>query len=369
EEHFEGHAIVQILARMDLEAGVDALVLEHIENRAPAPRQLVERRLDQTSRPLRPGIEIGPCQRARKGRVLGNAEPPRRPRRQLDLLDRPGSTRLRLSAHLRSRESVKRGVVGRMHGDQLALQMRRQLRHLEPALGQHAPHLVAVRLALGCLLEVEEPPVPAWDLHSLETEPGSPSGRKNRSRSTCSITTASPLAIDPCPRRRSFVPSSMPGGTVIMSRFSTRTSPLPPHVWQSSEGTFPLPRHTGHGRLTANPPCPNEITPRPRHSGHVETVAPGAAPLPLQVGQTSAIGSVTGTLPPSAATRNGIETVVSISSSSSKRSAPDVPRRPKMVENRSPSPPNEPRSERSKSTPPAPGAPALPPRPAPAYAP
>src|SRR5213080_1706067 len=176
EEHFEGHSVMQILARMDLEAGVDALVLEHIENRAPAPRQLVERRLDQTRRPLGPGIEIGPCQRARKSRVLGNAEPPRRPRRQLDLLDRPGGTRLRLAAHLRSRESVKRGVIGGMHGDQLALQMRRQLRHLEPALGQHAPHLVAVRLALGCLLEVEEPPVPAWDLHSLETEPGSPVG-------------------------------------------------------------------------------------------------------------------------------------------------------------------------------------------------
>src|SRR5438094_3181371 len=140
EEHFEGHAIVQILARMDLEAGVDALVLEHIENRAPAPRQLVERRLDQTGRPLRPGIEIGPCQRAGERRMFGDAEPPRRPRRQLDLLDRPGSTRLRLSAHLRSRESVKRGVVGRMHGDQLALQMRRQLRHLEPALGQAARH-------------------------------------------------------------------------------------------------------------------------------------------------------------------------------------------------------------------------------------
>src|SRR5438552_9034028 len=29
EEHFEGHAIVQILARMDIEAGVDAIVIEH----------------------------------------------------------------------------------------------------------------------------------------------------------------------------------------------------------------------------------------------------------------------------------------------------------------------------------------------------
>src|SRR2546426_10611590 len=55
EEHLERHAVMQILARMDLEAEVDAGVLERVQNRAPAPRQLVERRLDQTRRPLRPG--------------------------------------------------------------------------------------------------------------------------------------------------------------------------------------------------------------------------------------------------------------------------------------------------------------------------
>src|SRR5213078_926201 len=126
-------------------------------------------------------------------------------------------------------------------------------------------------------------------------------------------------------RKRSFVPSSVPAGTVITRRFSTRTSPLPPQVWHRSEGTRPLPRHTGHGRFTAKPPCPNEITPRPRHSGQVDSVAPGAAPLPLQVGHTSAIGSVTGTLPPRAATRNGIVTVVSISSSSSEDAREQVP--------------------------------------------
>src|SRR5437773_172781 len=104
----------------------------------------------------------------------------------------------------------------------------------------------------------------------------SPSRRKNRSGSTCSTTTTSPFPFVPCPRRRSLVPSSVPAGTVITRRFSTRTSPLPPQVWQRSEGTFPLPRHTGHGRFTANPPCPNETTPRPRHSGQVDSVAPGA---------------------------------------------------------------------------------------------
>src|SRR3990172_12939658 len=108
----------------------------------------------------------------------------------------------------------------------------------------------------------------------------SPWRRKKRSGSTCSTTTTSPFPFVPCPLRRSLVPSSVPGGTVITSRFSTVTSPLPLQVGHRLEGTFPLPRHTGHGRCTANPPCPNEIVPRPLHSVHVETVAPGAGAPP-----------------------------------------------------------------------------------------
>src|SRR5213076_3419960 len=83
EEHLERHAVVQILAGMDLEAGVDPVFLEHVENRTPAPRQLVERRLDETRRPLGPGIEVGPRQGTRERRVLGYAEPARRARREL----------------------------------------------------------------------------------------------------------------------------------------------------------------------------------------------------------------------------------------------------------------------------------------------
>src|SRR3989441_8019599 len=134
---------------------------------------------------------------------------------------------------------------------------------------------------------------------------------------------------------------------VIVRCFWARTSPEPWQVGQACAGTFPRPRHTGHGRCTAKPPCPNEIVPRPLHSGQVEKVVPGAPPEPLQVGQTSGSVSVTGTFPPSAATRNGIEIAVSISSSSS--SGTPAPHRPKIDENRSPSPPNEPRSDRSKS--------------------
>src|SRR3989454_147103 len=147
----------------------------------------------------------------------------------------------------------------------------------------------------------------------------------------------------------------------MIRRFSTRISPAPWQVAHRSEGTRPLPRHTGHGRLTAKPPCPKEIVPRPLHSGQTEMVAPGAAPSPPHVGHTAAIGSVTGTLPPSAATRNGMETVASTSSSACSIRPP--PRFPKIEENRSPSPPNEPRSDRSNSTPRSAGPPPPPPPP------
>src|SRR5438309_11493785 len=159
----------------------------------------------------------------------------------------------------------------------------------------------------------------------------------------------------------------------VVRWFSWPASPDPWPVGQPWDGTLPPPRHTGDGRWPVKPPWPNEVVPGPPHSGQVENVAPGAPPEPPHVEQTSGSVSVTGTLPPSAATRNGIEIAVSISSSSSSR-AP-VPRRPKIDENRSPNPPNEPRSERSKSTsgpcavPPPPPPPPKPARPAPAKAP
>src|SRR5712691_12750265 len=126
----------------------------------------------------------------------------------------------------------------------------------------------------------------------------------------------------------------------------------------------PLPRHIGQGRFTANPPWPNDTVPRPLHSGHVLIVAPGAAPLPPQVGHTSGIGRVIGTFPPSAATLNGIETVTSIASSASSSGAL---RRPKMVEKRSPRPPKEPRSKSNPAPSVAVPPPAPPRDPAPPY--
>ena len=132
EEHLEGGAVEQVLARMDLVADVDAVLVEGVEDRLPAPAELGEGLLDQARRPLRPGIEKGPGQRAGEGRHA--ASRPRLLRRlspQLHLLDRPGLARLGVAAHLRRREAVERLVIGRMHGDELALQMGRQLGDLD----------------------------------------------------------------------------------------------------------------------------------------------------------------------------------------------------------------------------------------------
>src|SRR5207247_6091229 len=61
-----------------------------------------------------------------------------------------------------------------MDGQQLALQMRRQLGHLEAALRQDAFYLGTVGLALGGFGQVEQAAVPAWDLDALEAEPPLP---------------------------------------------------------------------------------------------------------------------------------------------------------------------------------------------------
>jgi hypothetical protein len=62
EEHLVADAVVQVLARMDLVADIDTGIVEGIEDRQPAPRELVEGFLDQPRRARRPRIKIGPGQ-------------------------------------------------------------------------------------------------------------------------------------------------------------------------------------------------------------------------------------------------------------------------------------------------------------------
>jgi hypothetical protein len=60
EEHLVGGAVEEVLAGMDLVADVDAVLLGDVEDRRPAPGQLLERGVDQPRRPLRPRIDEGP---------------------------------------------------------------------------------------------------------------------------------------------------------------------------------------------------------------------------------------------------------------------------------------------------------------------
>ena len=74
EEHLEGHAVVQILARMDLVADVDARRRRRRRGSASSASPARRRRLDQAGRTLRPGIEIGPGERAGEGHMAVEAE-------------------------------------------------------------------------------------------------------------------------------------------------------------------------------------------------------------------------------------------------------------------------------------------------------
>jgi len=106
------------------------------------------------------------------------------------------------------------------------------------------------------------------------------------------------------------------------------------------------PRHNRARPLHGETTLPNEIVPA-LASGQLRRSCREPRPSRCRSGKPSGSVSVTGTLPPSAATRNGIEDrrldlllVVD---------RPTGAARPKIEENRSPSPPNEPRSDKSKS--------------------
>jgi hypothetical protein len=47
KKYLEGHAVMQVLTWMNFIAAIDARVVKRIQNRLPALRQLIERRLNQ----------------------------------------------------------------------------------------------------------------------------------------------------------------------------------------------------------------------------------------------------------------------------------------------------------------------------------
>ena len=60
---------MQVLARVQLEACIDAGIFKRVQNGFPAAGKLGEGFLDETGRPLRPGIDIGPGEGTGEGRM------------------------------------------------------------------------------------------------------------------------------------------------------------------------------------------------------------------------------------------------------------------------------------------------------------
>src|SRR6266478_122562 len=74
EKHFEGYAIVQVFAGMNLEAEIDSGGVERVQDGLPASGQFVESGFDQARGALRPRVHVGPSQRAGKCGVGAQAQ-------------------------------------------------------------------------------------------------------------------------------------------------------------------------------------------------------------------------------------------------------------------------------------------------------
>ena len=176
EEHLEGDAVDQVLAGVELIADVHAMLVEGVEQRLPAPGELVEGLLDEARRARRPGIDEGPGERTGEGDVAGEPHVLRGLGGELHLLLAPGAAVLRLAVDGGGGEGIEALVIGRMHGDELALQMRGKFGDLDAIGAGHTQHLIGIGLGLGGLLQVEEAAVPAGDLDALVAKRGGPFG-------------------------------------------------------------------------------------------------------------------------------------------------------------------------------------------------
>ena len=179
-EHLEADAVVQVFAGMDFEAQIHVLLVAGIQHRQPAPRQFVERGLDQSLRPLRKREQVGPGEGARERAHLGQAQPARCARRQQQVAPGPFGARRRIASDRRRREGVEHRVVGRMHGQQLAEDMRGQFADDQAVAGQHAGDLVAIVLAGRGQFHVEKRWSQAGTCRALKPRPAAHSATAGR---------------------------------------------------------------------------------------------------------------------------------------------------------------------------------------------
>ncbi len=129
---------------------------------------------------MRPRIDIGPGKRAGERRVRRQPEAGGSACCLHQLIDRPCLTRRAVAANRAGCKAVEGFVIGWMHRDELALQMGGQFGERDAGLRQGALDLVAIRIAVGGAIEIEQPPVPGRNLHALVAERGGPTGNRSQ---------------------------------------------------------------------------------------------------------------------------------------------------------------------------------------------
>ena len=170
QEALESHAVVQILAWVDLVAAVHAVLLEDVENRPPAGGEFLKAGVHEAGRALRPRVHHRPQQRTGKRNVRIEAQVAARLGRELHLFDRPCRALGWLAVQMRRREAVEELVVGGMDGHQLAFEVGGELGDLHAARAHPAGQFVAVVLALGGLGDIDEGRIADRHLDADEAE-------------------------------------------------------------------------------------------------------------------------------------------------------------------------------------------------------
>lgn len=92
------------------------------------------------------------------------------------MTDRPFLPCTRVASYFRRSKLIEQGVVRGIHRNELTLQMRGQLCHLNAVLIQGCGYIIAIRFAFSRLSQIEKSSVPTWYLHAFETEISGPFG-------------------------------------------------------------------------------------------------------------------------------------------------------------------------------------------------
>src|SRR5258708_26017616 len=111
-----------------------------------------------------------------------------------------------------------------------------------------------------------------------------------------------PGPTSPSPASWMWVPSSTPAGILTLTVRRVLTRPSPSHSGHGLRMTVPNPPQLGHARDVITWPRNDLVTwlisPRPLQTSQVVGWLPGALPSPEQVGQTTAVSTVSSLVAP-----------------------------------------------------------------------